>query len=167
MLHERAPRVVGHATFRDTTEEGVVRLGLLYSGVDRDERARLRTVFARYPGVGGVWLFGSRARSEQTLRSDLDLAIDPHRCAAMSVRARRLDLLTDLVEAGFEDVDLVILDRDDPVLRFEALAPNDLVYAAPGYDAGAAFAKALREHDDSASLRAIVRTAFYDTLLRP
>lgn len=94
-----------------------MRRGLLCSGEDQDERARLRTVFARYPGVGGVWVLVSRARSEQTLRSDLDLAIDPHPPAAMSVRARRLDLLTDLVEAGFEDIVFDVLQRHLDDLR--------------------------------------------------
>lgn len=127
------------------------------------ELDRLRAVFVRYPEIAGVWLFGSFARGEATARSDLDLAIDP---ATPRARARKLDLLTDLVTAGFEDVDLVILPDDDPVLRFEAIGPNRLVYAAPGYDAPEAFVQALRHYDDTARLRRIVREAYYERLLR-
>lgn len=127
------------------------------------ELERLRELFASYPEVAGVWLFGSHARGAATNRSDLDLAVDP---AVPEARTRKLDLLTDLVTAGFENVDLVILPSDDPVLRFEAIGPNRLVYAAPGYDAAEAFVQALRHYDDTARLRRIVREAYYDRQLR-
>ena len=128
-----------------------------------DELKRLRDVVARYPEVAGAWLFGSHARGTARPDSDVDLAVDP---ATSGARARKLDILTDLVGAGFEDVDLVVLDRDDPVLRWEAIGPNRLVYAAPGYDAEAAFAWALRQYDDTAPLRAIQREAYYAKWLR-
>jgi uncharacterized protein len=125
--------------------------------------ARLREVFAGYPEVAGVWLFGSHAQGTASARSDVDLAIDP---AVPSARGRKLDLLADLVHAGFENVDLVVLDRDDPVLRFEAIGPNRLVYAAADYDPHEAFAQALRRYDDTARLRRIVREAYYEGLER-
>ncbi len=59
-----------------------------------------------------------------------------------------------------------MLDREDPVLRWEAIGPNRLVYAAPGYDAEAAFAWALRQYDDTARLRAIQREVYYARWLR-
>lgn len=128
-----------------------------------DELKRLHDVFARYPEVAGAWLFGSHARGTARPDSDVDLAVDP---ATPGARARKLDLLADLVGAGFEDVDLVVLDREDPVLRWEAIGPNRLVYAAAGYDAEAAFAWALRQYDDTAPLRTIQREAYYATWLR-
>lgn len=128
-----------------------------------DDLKHLHDVFARYPEVAGAWLFGSHARGTARPDSDVDLAVDP---ATPAARARKLDLLADLVGAGFDDVDLVVLDRDDPVLRWEAIGPNRLVYGAPGYDAEGAFAWALRQYDDTAPLRAIQRTAYYARLLR-
>jgi len=125
--------------------------------------ARLREVFARYPEVAGVWLFGSHAHGTASARSDVDLALDP---ALPGARGRKLDLLADLVHAGFESVDLVVLDRDDPVLRFEAIGPNRLVYAAADYDPHEAFAQALRRYDDTARLRQLVREAYYEGLER-
>lgn len=129
------------------------------------ELVRLGEVFAGYPEVAGVWLFGSHAREQATARSDVDLAIDPTDADADAARARKLDMLADLVGAGFEDVDLVILPDDDPVLRFEAIGPNRLVHGAPGYDAAEAFVSALRHYDDTARLRRIVREAYYERLL--
>ena len=66
----------------------------------------------------------------------------------------------------FADGRLVILDTDDPVLRFEAIGPNVLVYAAPGYDPAEAFVQALRQYDDTAPLRARGRAASDERLLR-
>jgi predicted nucleotidyltransferase len=128
-----------------------------------DELRRLHDVFARYPEVAGAWLFGSHARGTARSDSDVDLAVDP---ANPEARARKLDLLADLVGAGFDDVDLVVLDREDPVLRWEAIGANRLVYAAPGYDAAAAFARALRQYDDTAPLRATQRDAYYASWFR-
>ena len=131
--------------------------------LDATDLARLRSVFAGYPEVAGVWLFGSHARGLATTESDIDLAVD---AATPVSAARKLDLLADLVGAGFERVDVVILPEDDPVLRFEAICANRLLYAAPGYDAPEAFVRALREHDDTARLRQIQRDAYYRRLLR-
>jgi uncharacterized protein len=131
-----------------------------------DDRQRLRAVFASYPEVAGVWLFGSHAQGTSNARSDVDLAVDPDSGAGSGARSRKLDMLADLVDAGFERVDLVILDTDDPVLRFQAIAPNVLVYAAPDYDPAEAFVAALRQFDDTAPLRARYRAAYYERLLR-
>jgi predicted nucleotidyltransferase len=131
-----------------------------------DDLERLRTVFAAYGEVAGVWLFGSHARGTASARSDVDLAVDPARGTGEAARKRKLDMLTDLVGAGFENVDLVILDTDDPVLRFEAIGPNVIVHAAPGYDPAEAFVQALRQYDDTAPLRARSRAAYYERLLR-
>ncbi len=124
--------------------------------------ARLRSVFAGDPDAAAVWLFGSRARGEARAGSDLDLAVEP---AGPALRERKLDVLTDLVRAGFEDVDLVILDRDDPVLRYEAIGPNVVVYAAPDYDPAEAWVQALRRYLDTAPLRRRIREAYYERLL--
>lgn len=131
-----------------------------------EDLQRLRAVFAAYPEVAGVWLFGSHARGTATARSDVDLGVEPAAGMGDGARSRKLDMLADLVGAGFEDVDLVILDTDDPVLRFEAIGANALVHAAPGYDPAEAFVQALRDHDDTAPLRALNRAAFYERLLR-
>ncbi len=131
-----------------------------------EQLQRLRAVFSAYQDVAGVWLFGSHARGTATARSDLDLAVDPTEGTGDGARRKKLDMLTDLVEAGFENVDLVVLDTDDPVLRFEAIGPNVLVYAAPRYDPAEAFVQALRHYDDTAPLRARMRSAYYERLLR-
>jgi uncharacterized protein len=131
-----------------------------------DELERLRAVFARYPEVAGAWLMGSHAAGTAGAESDVDLAVDPVDPSSGAARSRKLDMLADLVAAGFEDVDLVILDRDDPVLRFEAVKHNVVVYAAPGYDPADVLVHALRQYDDTAPLRARIREAYFERLLQ-
>jgi uncharacterized protein len=133
------------------------------TGLSEAETAALRSVFAPYGEVAAVWLFGSRARGDADADSDLDLAVDPW--PGQDARRHRLDMLADLVERGFENVDLVFLDGDDPVLRFEALRELAVVMAAPGYDPAAAFLRSWRDHEDTAKWRAMSRDALLDAIL--
>ena len=64
----------------------------------------------------------------------------PLYCTVQKYRQHKLDLLADLVEAGLDDVDLVVLGPEDEtrdvVLQFEALKHNALLYARDGFDRG-------------------------------
>src|SRR4051812_25903018 len=89
--------------------------------VNTYDLGRLVDVFRKYPDIQAVYLFGSRASEKTHPNSDLDLAIVPRNSA---IRAKRLDILTDLASNGFCDVDLVFLDIDDIVLKYEAVRQN-------------------------------------------
>jgi|FLYL01.1.fsa_nt_gi predicted nucleotidyltransferase len=108
-------------------------------------RARAANVFGQFPDVLAVYLFGSFAAGRSERESDIDLAIVP---ANAHARKRRLDLLTELARVGLDDVDLVFLDRDDIVLRYEALRPNCLIYAREAFDAGSYLSKSMRQYFD-------------------
>jgi len=105
----------------------------------------LPKVFQKYPNIQAVYLFGSVASGKIHAESDLDLAVHSR---DVSIRARRLDLLADLTRAGFNDIDLVFLDGNDIVLRFEAVRQNRLIYCAPDFDASAYFSLTLRQYFD-------------------
>ena len=45
-------------------------------GIAPTVHAKLVRLFESTPGVEGVWVFGSRARGDQRLASDIDLAVD-------------------------------------------------------------------------------------------
>ncbi len=105
----------------------------------------LRSVFERYPGVQAVYLFGSYAERKAQADSDVDLAIVPEDA---SVPEQRLDILTDLVRAGFERVDLVFLSNDDLVLLYEAVRHNFIVYQKPDFDRGGFYSYVIRRYFD-------------------
>jgi predicted nucleotidyltransferase len=110
--------------------------------VDTD---KLATVFRRYPDVSAVYLFGSMATGTSNPTSDIDLAIIPK---SERLRTQKLELLADLADEGFDEVDLVILDQDDVFLSFTAIAPNALIYADQAFDRGVTYSNAVRKYLD-------------------
>jgi hypothetical protein len=108
-------------------------------------RTRLTAVLDGFPEVEAAFLFGSVAEGRAGLDSDLDLGLVP---AQGDLRARRLDILTALAAAGFDRVDLLLLDDGAVVPRFEAVRLNQLVYARAGFDLGTYYSRALREYLD-------------------
>jgi predicted nucleotidyltransferase len=123
---------------------------------------RLHGIFARYADIQAVYLVGSRAAGTAHAGSDLDLAILSR---GPSMRARKLDLLTDLARHGFGDVDVVNLDTDDIVTRYEAVRLNELVYAAADFDRGALYSNIVRQYLDSLPYLNVQRAAFKRSIL--
>jgi predicted nucleotidyltransferase len=117
----------------------------------------LGDIFKRYPDVQAVYLFGSSASGHTRADSDLDLAVVPRHPKAHS---RKLDLLTDLARAGFCDVDLVFLDTDDVVLKYEAVRQNKLVYHREDFDRGAFYSQIVRKYLDFLPYLEVQRKAY-------
>ncbi len=124
---------------------------------------RLAPVFRRYPDVLAVYLFGSAAAGRMRPDSDIDLAVVPRTPA---LRRRKLDLLADLVKAGFCNVDLVFLDTDDVVLKHEAVRLNRVVYQTDDFDRGEMFARVLGEYQDFLPHLKVQREAYKRRALR-
>lgn len=124
--------------------------------------ARLDQVFRSYPGIQAVYLFGSYATGETHPWSDLDLAIVP-RCAAL--HEQRLAILTDLVRAGYERVDLVFLDTDELVLRYEAVRHNRVIYQTEDFERGTFYSKVVREYLDFLPYLKVQREAYKRRIL--
>jgi hypothetical protein len=100
-------------------------------------------IFNRYPEILAVYLFGSSATGKKHRESDLDLAIVP---ASPQARDRKLDILTDLAREGFDNVDLIFLDTDDIVLRYEAVKHNRLIYHTEDFDRGTFYSLVVRQY---------------------
>ena len=124
--------------------------------------SRLAEVFSRYEGVTAVYLLSSVADGKTYPDSDLDLAIVPRSAA---LRRQKLNILTDLVRAGFDNVDLVLLDTNDITLKFEAVRRNRLIYAAPEFDHGSYFSKVIRQYFDFEPYLKIQREAYKKRIL--
>ncbi|MCA9873312.1 MAG: nucleotidyltransferase domain-containing protein [Anaerolineales bacterium] len=128
----------------------------------RPDLSRLAEIFRGYEGVTAVYLFGSVADGKTHLDSDLDLAIVPRSAA---LRQQKLNILTDLVRAGFDNVDLVLLDTNDITLKFEAVRRNRLIYAVPEFDHGSYFSKVIRQYFDFEPYLKIQREAYKKRIL--
>ena len=109
------------------------------------ELSALDVVFQKYPEIQAVYVFGSVATGKVKAGSDLDLGIVPK---TPSLHERKLDILTDLARLGFCEVDLVFLDVEDIVLRFEIVKHNKVIYQTGDFDKGEYYSRILRQYFD-------------------
>ncbi len=123
--------------------------------------SKLPEIFEKFPDIQAVYLFGSAATGEMHAESDLDLAVVPRRGATLD----KLEILTELARHGFDNVDLVILDTDDIVLKYEAVRHNKVVYAAEDFDPGAMFSLVVREYLDFLPYLERQRKAYKEKIL--
>lgn len=122
----------------------------------------LPAIFSKYPDVQAVYLFGSAAVGRERKESDLDLAVFP---GGAAIRKHRLQILADLAERGFCEVDLVFLDEEDVVLQYEAVRLNVVVYQKPDFDRGSTYSNIVRKYLDFLPYLAVQRAAYKKRLL--
>lgn len=125
--------------------------------LSRENLRALGDVFHKYPDVQAVYVFGSTGSGKTHQGSDLDLAIIPRTSA---LKKKKIVLLTDLARLGFCKVDLVFLDTDDIVLKYEAVRQNKLVYAAHDFDRGSTYSRVVRQYLDFAPYLKTQREAY-------
>jgi predicted nucleotidyltransferase len=126
-------------------------------GARKLDTQTLQRVFSAYPDILAVYLFGSTASRRSRRDSDIDLAIVPRN---RSVKAKKLDILTDLSRIGYCDVDLLFLDTDDIVLKFEAVRENRLLYQVKDFDRGGMYSRVVREYLDFIPYLEVQRRAY-------
>lgn len=119
-------------------------------------------IFRQYPGIKAVYLFGSAASGSIKPDSDLDIGIVP---ADRAIHNRKLDILTDLASIGFCNVDLVFLDVQDIVLRFEIVKHNNVIYQTDDFDSGEFFSLTLRQYSDFLPYLKVQREALKKRIL--
>jgi predicted nucleotidyltransferase len=117
----------------------------------------LSGIFANYPTIQAVYLFGSHVSEKLHTQSDLDLAIVP---ADRGLKEKKLDILSDLARVGFCDVDLVFLDTSDIVIKYEAIRDNRLIYQREDYNRGEIYSKVVRQYLDFARYLRVQREAY-------
>jgi len=125
------------------------------------DRKKLSEVFACFPEIQAVYLFGSTATGRVHAESDLDLAI----VSRPSLNTRKLDILAELTRRGFCDVDLVFLEQADIVLQYEATRLNQLVYATAEFDRGAMYSRSVRQYLDFLPYLEVQRQAYKRRIL--
>lgn len=135
---------------------------------DRPESApfpnldRLADIFGKYPQIEAVYLFGSAAEGRRHAESDLDLAILVRRGFP---RPDLLSLLADLARHGFCRVDVVFLDTEDILLKFEAVRHNRIIYRTDDFDPGAFFSRVVRQYLDFVPYLRVQREAYKRRIL--
>jgi predicted nucleotidyltransferase len=106
---------------------------------------KLNQVFRQYADIQAVYLFGSLASGRTHSESDLDLAIVPR---THTLRERKINILANLIGCVRCHIDLVFLDTDDVVLKYEAVRQNRVIYQTDDFDQGSYYSKVVREYFD-------------------
>ncbi len=105
----------------------------------------LPKILKKFPVIQAAYIFGSVATGKARNDSDLDLGIIPR---SAEIHQQRMDILYELAKAGFSNVDLVFLDTDDIVLKYEVIRQNRLIYQAADFDRGATYSLIVRQYLD-------------------
>lgn len=122
----------------------------------------LQKVFQGHPKIQAVYLFGSTAEGRVHQESDMDLAVFTDE--GMSSHFK-LELLADLAREGFCDVDLVLMNTEDIVLKYEAVRLNRLIYKRSDFARGAVYSKIVRQYLDFYPYLAVQRAAYKKRIL--
>lgn len=125
-------------------------------GLNEEAREIIKQIVSDFPQVEAAFLFGSYAKGRAKKHSDIDLALVPMRGEP---RLPKLDILAAFAKAGLEHVDLVDLGQCDPIVRFEAVSPNVLLYARSQFDRGSYYSRTVREYFDLQPLLKVQRQA--------
>jgi predicted nucleotidyltransferase len=128
----------------------------------KQQISSLKKVFETFPDIEAAYLFGSYAEGAAKPDSDIDIGL----CGNYAkLSSQLLDILTKLTVAGFDKVDIVLLDMDDLVMKFEVIHHNQLLYSVPGFDHGTLFSRTLREYWDLQPILDYQRQAMKERLI--
>lgn len=122
----------------------------------------LQKIFHGYPKIQAVYLFGSTATGMLHQESDMDLAVFVE---DGNPSLFKLDLLADLAREGFCDVDLVFMNTEDIVMKYEAVRLNRLIYKRSDFDRGGVYSKIIRQYLDFYPYLAVQRAAYKKRIL--
>jgi len=123
---------------------------------------KLKGLFSKFPEIELVYLYGSHAKGTARLDSDLDLAVS---ACTDDYAGLKLDLLEHLAFAGFERIDIAFFQQATPVLRFQMVRHNQLLYCRSDVSAGDLFSRCLNEYFDLEPLLRVQRTAYKERVL--
>jgi len=124
--------------------------------VQMNQKSKFADIFKNYPDIQAVYMFGSSALGKEHNESDIDLAIVPR---SEKTRERKLSILSDLARNGLDNVDIVFLDTDDIVTKYEAVRQNRIIYLTEDFDRGAMYSKTVRQYLDFEPYLKVQRSA--------
>ena len=109
------------------------------------------------------YLFGYYDTSNNNKMSDIDIAVLlKDNCKNKNIK---LDLLKGLVELGYDDIDLVILNRLSIVGKYEVVKHNKILYKSNDFDFNSYFSLIVRKYLDFKPLLKVQREYLKERIL--
>jgi predicted nucleotidyltransferase len=102
-------------------------------------------VWEAWPDVVAVWAFGSAQGGEIQLGSDVDVAVLGERPFTLDKRLQILEQLQ--TQLQFDDIDLIVLNEANVILRFEAVSGR-LLFCRDRQQMAAFVSLTAREYED-------------------
>jgi predicted nucleotidyltransferase len=128
----------------------------------RPDLGGLKNVFAQFPKIQAVYLFGSLASGRGRQDSDIDLCIVSE---DEQLSGQKLDILSRLAREGYCDVDLVFFPKNDVVTQYEAVRMNRVVFRRPDFDPAAFYSLIIRRYLDFLPYLKVQRQAYKERIL--
>jgi len=119
--------------------------GRSISMLNTEELVKLEKFFFKYKNIKAVYLFGSYAMNKENKFSDLDIGI---LLADGYNKEIKLDILGELVNEEFCNVDLSILNEVSLLLQFEIVKHNILIYKSLDFDSSNYYSMIVRKYLD-------------------
>lgn len=122
----------------------------------------VKKVLSAHPGVNLAYLFGSAATGESRPDRDLNLGIS---ASCSNPASLKLLLLEELAAVEFEKVDITFFEQSPPLVCFEMVRHNRLLYCREGFSASGLFSHCLKEYFDIEPDLKVQREAYKRRLL--
>lgn len=123
---------------------------------------KLNNVFSKYDEVQAVYLFGSYAEGKENRFSDIDIGVVLDETHGKDIK---IEILKDLAYERFCDVDLVILNEVSPIMKFEIVKHNKLIYKRRNFNHPTYFSNAIRQGLDFKPFVEVQRKYYKERLL--
>lgn len=101
-----------------------------------------------YSFIEAVYLFGSQAKGEASVNSDIDIAVLLENDYTGSSGEIKIELYENLIKKGLDNIDLVILNQASALLKYEVVKENYLIYQKNDFDAASYQSLTIRKYLD-------------------
>lgn len=98
-------------------------------------------IFAQFPDIQVVFLFGSMANGNIHKESDIDFGF-------LAERNTKEELSTELIKAGFCNFSLVYIPEANLSMQFEIIRWNKILYEKVGFDTSSFISRIVRMYKD-------------------
>lgn len=117
------------------------------------QTGKIESFFEGKKGVVAVYLFGSSAKKTKPVPEDVDIAVLFQRGSVPDFQ-EQIEMQEELVSLLKKEVDLVVLNRANPILKFQVLQHGRLIANADPSQLNLFVVRTLMEYDDIKRVRA-------------